>query len=568
MTTIANQPQIDLSPLEAFYQRETTQATQTCFVQPCPDGSIVEMSWEQVGNEVRRMASHLTSLQLEPGSRIALMSGNCCHWIMADLAIWMAGYISVPLYPILAPDTIGKILQHSGAKVMFAGKLANWNGMKKGVPEDVRLISLPLSPAEICVGATAWDQITSETQPMLDSPVRPMDDLATIIYTSGTTGMPKGVMHSFGTMATVGQLTGDLYDTTTADRMLSYLPLAHVAERAAVEINQLYRGFTVFFSDSLDTFADDLRRARPTLFFAVPRIWSKLQQRVLEQVPEKKLERLLSLPIVSGFIRRKLTRALGMDCVRIGISGAAPLSTSLIAWYRRLGIEILEGYAMSENFAYSHSTRLGESRIGFVGCASPYVDCKISARGEVLVKSPTNMLGYYKEPELTAEAIDEDGYMHTGDKGEIDDQGRLKITGRLKEIFKTSKGKYVAPAPIEDLLARCTSLEQVCVTGADLPQPIALATLSEQASQLLAQDDLKAELVATLKQLVTDTNARLDKHENLARLIICAQPWTIESNLITPTLKLKRAQIDKAYEASFEQWMSAPDSIVFNMQQS
>jgi long-chain acyl-CoA synthetase len=553
-----------LSPLEVFYRRELQQASKVAFVQPYPDGSVREFTWQQVGNQARRMAAYLQGLDLEPGSRIALMSNNCAHWIITDIAIWMAGHISVPLYPILAATTITQILDHSGAKVMFVGKLAGWDEMRAGVADDIHRITFPLSPDNTRGDHIDWDQIMTRFEPMTDSPVRPLDDVGTIIYTSGTTGMPKGVMHSFRTMATVGTLTGELYATGEADRMLSYLPLAHVAERVAVEINQLYHGFQVYFSNSLDTFADDLRRARPTLFFAVPRIWTKLQQRVLEQVPEKKLERLLRLPIMSGFIRRKLTRALGMDSVRIGISGAAPLSTSLMAWYRRLGIEILEGYAMSENFAYSHSTRLGESKIGYVGCASPQVDCKISDSGEILVKSPTNMLGYYKEPGLTAQAIDTEGYLHTGDKGEIDELGRLKITGRIKEIFKTSKGKYVAPAPIEDLLMRNTSLEQVCVTGADLPQPIVLVTLSEQAAGLLHLETEKAGLVAALEQLIADTNAQLDKHENLASMVVFSNVWTVESNLITPTLKIKRAIVDERYQTNFENWGSGPEKIVFS----
>ena len=174
------------------------------------------------------------------------------------------------------------------------------------------------------------------------------------------------------------------------------------------------------------------------------------------------------------------------------------------------------------------------------------------------------MLGYYKEPELTAEAIDEEGFMHTGDKGALDNQGRLKITGRIKEIFKTSKGKYVAPAPIEDLLLTNTSLEQVCVTGADLPQPIALVTLSEQAAARLSNKDEKADLEKTLEQLLRETNAQLDKHENLARLVVFAQPWTVESNLITPTLKLKRSAIDELYQEKFENWCKNKTSIVFS----
>ncbi|MEH6589685.1 MAG: AMP-binding protein [Halioglobus sp.] len=552
-----------LSPLEAFYEREKQQSAQVAFVQPYPDGSVREFSWQEVGDQCRRMAAYLRSLDLEAGSRIALMSNNCVHWIIADIAIWMAGHISVPLYPILASTTITQILDHSGAKTMFVGKLAGWDEMRVGVPDDIHRITFPLSPDNTRGENIDWDEIMTRFAPITDSPIRPLDDVGTIIYTSGTTGMPKGVMHSFRTMATVGTLTGELYATSEVDRMLSYLPLAHVAERVAVEINQLYHGFKVYFSNSLDTFADDLRRARPTLFFAVPRIWTKLQQRVLEQVPEKKLERLLSLPIISGITRRKLTRALGMDCVKIGISGAAPLSTSLMAWYGRLNIEILEGYAMSENFAYSHSTQLGKSKIGYVGTANPQIECKISEQGEVLVKSPTNMLGYYKEPEMTAEAIDAEGFMHTGDRGEIDDQGRLKITGRLKEIFKTSKGKYVAPAPIEDLLSRNTSLEQVCVTGANLPQPIVLVTLSELAARQLDQESKKSELTAVLVQLIAETNARLDKHENLASMIVFSSAWTVESNLITPTLKIKRAIVDKQFERHYESWCSSPGEIVF-----
>ena len=546
-----------------FYHREGQQGSKVAFVQPYPDGSVKEFTWKDVGEQVRKMASYLQYLDLKPGSRIALMSNNCVHWIMADIAIWMAGHISVPLYPILSPTSIKQILDHSGAKVLFVGKLTDWETMQAGVPADIHRITFPLTPQEFRGRDMDWEHVIAQFKPLCESPVRPLDDLATIIYTSGTTGMPKGVMHSFRTMATVGTLTGKLYATGPKDRMLSYLPLAHVAERAAVQVNQLYHGFTVYFSNSLDTFADDLRRARPTLFFAVPRIWTKLQQRVLEQVPEKKLERMLKLPIISHFIRRKLTRALGMDSVRIGISGAAPLSTSLMAWYRNLNVEILEGYAMSENFAYSHSTRWGESKIGYVGCASPGVTCKISEQGEILVKSPTNMLGYYKEPQLTAQAIDDEGFMHTGDKGEIDDHGRLKITGRIKEIFKTSKGKYVAPAPIEDLLLTNTSLEQVCVTGADLPQPIALVTLSAQAATLLDNDSDKAELAAALEQLLQEANARLDKHENLARIVVFDQPWTVESNLMTPTLKLKRAAIDELYTRRFESWCSNSETVVF-----
>lgn len=552
------------TPLGAFYQRVEAQASEVCFVQPNPDGSIVEFTWQEVDRQVRTMAAYLRSLNYDPGSNIALMSNNCAHWIMADLAIWMAGHTSVPLYPVLTAKSIRQILEHSGSKAMFVGKLTGYDEMKPGIPEDVHLMTLPLAPDAARKEYVDWDEIMDQFEPISDSPTRALDDLATIIYTSGTTGMPKGVMHSFKNLAIVGTQAGEMYEMSSQDRKLSYLPMAHAAERVAVEANQLYYGYKVYFSDSLQTFPDDLCRARPTLFFAVPRIWTKFQQRVHEKVPEAELKRLLESPDSSEELRGMLTTSLGLDQVRVGVSGAAPLSTSLIEWYKNLGIEMLEGYGMTENLAYSHTTRSGESRVGYVGTVSTYVQCKISDQGEILVKSPANMIGYYKEPKLTAQAIDEDGYVHTGDKGEIDGEGRLKITGRLKEIFKTSKGKYVSPAPIEDLLLRNTSLEQVCVTGAELVSPIALVTLSEQAAETFNTPESKRALASTLEELLVDTNSSLDKHEQLATIVVLSEPWTVENNMITPTLKIKRAQVDTVHQANFEAWCSNSEKVIFS----
>ncbi len=551
------------TPLAAFYQREAEQASDTCFVQPNPDGSVDEYTWQQVGDQVRRMAAYLQSLDYEPGSNIALMSSNCAHWIMADLAIWMAGHVSVPLYPVLTAKSIGQILEHSGAKAIFIGKLGGFDEMRPGIPAQVDRITFPLSPAAIREEYTDWDEVMAKCEPMADSPERSLDELATIIYTSGTTGIPKGVMHSFRSLAVVGVQTGIMYTMDSGDRKLSYLPLAHAAERASVEMNQLYFGYQIYFSDSLQTFPDDLRRARPTLFFAVPRIWTKFQQGVHAQVPESKLKQLLASPESASEVRQSMTASLGLDQVRVAASGASPLSTSLIDWYRQLGIEILEGYGMTENFAYSHVTREGESRVGYVGTASNFVECKISDVGEVLIKSPADMMGYYKEPELSAGAFDSDGFLLTGDKGEIDAEGRLKITGRIKELFKTSKGKYVAPAPIEDLLLRNTNLEQVCVAGgADLASPIALVTLSEQAAKSMDDVGSKQNLISALEDLLVDTNKLLDKHEALASIVVLPEPWTIENNMMTPTLKIKRDLVEKAHQENFESWSEVPGQII------
>ena len=550
------------TPLEMFYHFEQSRAEQTCFVQPYPDGSIVEYSWRDAGDQIRRMAAYLTSLELAPGSNIALMSTNCAYWIMADVAIWMAGHCSVPLYPVLAAKTIRQIIEHSECKVLFAGKLQGWEKMAAGVPDETHLISFPLSPQSVAAASHTWSDIMRNTEPLTQNPVYPIGNVGTIIYTSGTTGMPKGVMHSFQSMSVVGTLAGELYAINSEDRKISYLPLAHVAERVAIEINQLFYGYTVYFSDSLATFADDLRRARPTVFFAVPRIWNKFQQRVLEHISDDQLQAMLAAPEHAEGIKQKLLGAIGLDDIRIAVSGAAPLSTSLIDWFKRLGIEILEGYAMSENLAYCHTTKSGMAKTGYVGTPSPYVECKISDEGEILTKSPSNMLGYYKEPELTAETLDQDGFLHTGDRGEIDAENRLKITGRTKELFKTSKGKYVAPAPIEDILARNLNLELVCVTGANLTQPIALVNLSEPA-QASAADDGQQQILESLLATLESTNDILDKHENISHIIITKSPWTIDNGLITPTLKVKRTELESQYADNYHAWQSSPVKVIF-----
>lgn len=550
-----------VSALEGLYEREAEQANDPCFIQPFADGSLKEYSWAEAVNNARRVAAYLRSLNLEPGSRIALMSSNCAYWMMADWAIWLAGHISVPIYPVLTGSSVQQILDHSEAAVFFAGKLESWDEIKTGIASPIQIITFPIESSVPTDAGKPWNEILNEFEPITDSPKPAMDQLATIVYTSGTTGMPKGVMHSFKSMGTVGIAAGIIYEISKADRKLSYLPLAHAAERATVEINQMYYGYPVYFTCSLDTFGEDLRRASPTLFFAVPRIYQKFQQQVFARMPAKRLQLLLKLPIIGKRIRNKVMTGLGMDQMRLALSGAAPLSTTLIDWYASLGLEILEGYAMSENFAYSHTTQPGTSRVGYVGIPSPGVSCKLSEQGEIMVKSPAATMGYYKEPELTAALFDDEGYMHTGDKGEEDEQGRLRITGRIKEIFKTSKGKYVAPAPIEDRLLHNQHIELICVTGADLPSPIALITLNEQSLALSETAEGRKSITDSLQSTLNTVNVALDKHENIACLVVVADQWTIEAGLITPTLKVKRAKLEEHYGPHMQRWSEQSEPI-------
>lgn len=547
-------------PLEMVYHWEATKADSLYMTQPIGNGKVVEYTWGRAIDEARRMAAYLKSLNLPEKSRIGLISKNCAHWVMTDWAIWMAGHISVPLYPTLNADTVNYILNHAECDVLFVGKLDDWDSMKPGVPESVRCISYPLSPPN---DFETWDDIVAKFPPLEGKTQRQADELATIVYTSGSTGRPKGVMLSFGNMAFAAAGGTETLGVGPNERILSYLPLAHVFERTFVELGSLYAGFQLYFAESLDTFVQDLQRAQPTLFLSVPRLWVKFQHGVLQKVPKQKLERMLKIPLLNKLIKKKVLKGLGLNKVKLAGSGSAPLSNDVLDWYRNLGLELLEGYGMSENFAYSHMNKPGRTRTGYVGEALPGVEVKISDVGEVLVKSPATMMGYYKDEEKTAEAFTEDGFLRTGDKGEIDELGRLKLTGRIKEIFKSSKGKYIAPAPIENRLMSHDAIEMVCVSGANQTQPHALVVLGEEIRPKAADANFRKELEESFKQLIQDVNKTVDPHEQLAFITVVSDEWSIENSFLTPTLKLKRNVVEDAYEAKVDAWYAQKQKVIW-----
>jgi long-subunit acyl-CoA synthetase (AMP-forming) len=519
---------------------------------------VEQLTWAEVGEQARRTASWLRSLELPQGSKMSIISKNSAHWIVTDLAIWMAGHVSVPLYPNLTAESVRQVLEHAETKVVFIGKLDDWPGMAPGVPEGVITVALPLH------AEGSFDKRWSDLQacaPIQDRPRSQPDQLATIIYTSGTTGMPKGVMHNFANFGFTASHATELFGVGEQDRALSYLPLCHVAERMFVELNSLYSGMSVFFAESLDTFLDDLRRARPTVFFGVPRIWTKFQMGVYSKMPAQRLDFLLSIPLLGRLFGRKVLRGLGLDAVQFALSGAAPVPDALLAWYRRLGLELQEVYGMTENCGYSHVCRPGKFKKGWIGQNNPGTEVRISEEGEVLVRSGSTMQGYYKEPGKTAEVLTEDGYLRTGDKGEQDAEGNLRLTGRIKEIFKTSKGKYVAPAPIENRLAVHSHIEQVCVVGDGLPQPLALCVLSEAGRK-----ESREQLEGSLKRLLEETNQVLDKHEQLNGLVLVPEVWAVDNGFLTPTLKIKRASVETAYSPHFDAWGERREGVVWHQQ--
>ena len=528
--------------------------------QPTGDGQVAELTWSQGMDQARRMAAHLQSLGLKEGDKVVVFSKNSAWWILADLAIWMAGLVSVPLYPTLPANEIAHILEHSDAKLIFVGKLDGYDEMEPGIPAELPRIVLPLAPHN--AAGTQWDEIIGRTAPLAEVAQAGPDEVATIVYTSGSTGVPKGVMLSFQAMTVAAFGVGKQLSVNSDDRMLSYLPLAHVFERWVVESGSLVAGFELFFAESLNSFVTDLNRARPTLFVSVPRLWLKFHLGVSAKMPPAKLKKLLRIPILRGIIRKKILTQLGLDQVRFAGSGSAPIPGELIEWYRSLGLELLEGYGMSENFCYSHVTRPGRVKVGYVGECYPGVECRISKEGEIQIKSPANMLGYYKMPEATQEAFTEDGYLMTGDRGELDPDGRLRITGRIKELFKTSKGKYVAPAPIENRILVQPHVEAACVSGSGMESAYVMVVLSEDARARL-EGGGKAEIEAALAAHLEVVNGELAHHERLATLVVIPDVWSIESGLLTPTMKMKRNKIEDRYGAGAPAWLEKRQPVVW-----
>ncbi|RFO98296.1 AMP-binding acetyl-CoA synthetase [Rhodoferax lacus] len=549
--------------LDYVYAHELALADQVFLSQPIGGGQVRDYTWSQTMDQARRMATHIRSLGLEPGARIAILSKNCAHFFIAELAIWLAGGTTVAIFPTETAETIRYVLQHSGASLLFVGKLDQWEQQASAVPADLPCIALPLAPA---TPYESWDAITRRTAPLTGRVMRAATDMAILMYTSGSTGQPKGVMHSFAaaTASSVGmQHYIQQYIGTDAEmRVLSYLPLAHIYERAWIECTALVNGRThVYFAESLDTFLQDLNRARPNVFASVPRLWLKFQQGVFHKVRAQKLERLLRIPLLGRLVGRKVLKGLGLDQAMLAASGSAPIPPELIVWYRRLGLNLMEGYAMTEDFAYSHASTPHFNAPGCVGIPMPGVEVRLSEEGEVLLKSPGQMLGYYRQPDLDAQVFTADGFFRTGDKGERDAHGLLKITGRVKELFKSSKGKYIAPAPIENLLNAHPMIELSMVSGVGQAAVYGLVVLAEHLRARTGEAPVKARVEHELSQLLQHVNSQLADYEQLRMLVVADEPWSIENGLLTPTMKIRRSRIETAVQERMPGWYACEDAV-------
>jgi long-chain acyl-CoA synthetase len=541
--------------LDYVLDHEAKLGDRVYMTQPIGNNQVVDYTWGQTVDQARRMAAYLQSKGLPRGSKIAILSKNCAHFIMAEVAIWMAGYTTVAIFPTETAETINYVLTHSEASLLFVGKLDTWPHQQPGVPKGLPCVAFPLAPK---TDFDTWDAIVARTAPLQGRPSRNADELAMLIYTSGSTGTPKGVMITFaaytrageGSAAQVQRLVG-----VPDNRMLSYLPLAHSFERTWVEGMSLVAGHThLFFAESLDTFLQDLQRTRPTLFLSVPRLWLKFQQGVFAKMPPAKLDRLLGIPILGKVVAKKIRKGLGLDQVKFAGSGSAPIPPGLIAWYRRIGLPLYEGYGMTEDSSYSHMSDEKHNAPGYVGVPQPGVEVKLSGEGEVLIKSPGQCIGYYKQPELTAASFTEDGFFRTGDLGERTSDGLLKLTGRAKELFKTAKGKYVAPAPIENRINAHPMVELSLVSGVGQPAAYAMVILAEHLRPRMREAELRTQVEKEMHQLLQEINAAVSDHEQLHMIVVAQDPWSIENGFLTPTMKVRRGRIEKAMEPHVESW--------------
>ena len=523
------------TPLEMFYHWERT-TPQDIFLRQANNLHWHEYTWRQFAQQVRSLAAFIVKQDYPAGSRIALLSSNSVDWFVVDLAIMLGGHVSVPLYPGQDVESGRYILEHSDAQMIFLGPFNRAGDVDAMIPPGVKRVAM--RGCSVSCDTRLADIIASHP-PYEESPVPDQDELFTLLYTSGTTGRPKGVMHTHGTPAKVMPRAMTLMQQFGRDgereRFFSYLPLAHAAERILIEMLALYTNPTVSFSQGLDTFADEMRAVKPTMFFSVPRLWVRFKEAIDGHFPPP-------VQATFGEDEKAFVRAhLGLDQAKVIITGSAPTPKEVQQWFIDMGILLRDGYGMTENFIDGANYSDGIPEPGCVGKPGEGVAIKITDAGEICFKSDGLMKGYYREPEKTAEVL-VDGWYHTGDSGRFDKNGNLWVTGRISEVFKTTKGKFVQPTALEDRFAAVADVDQIMVFGHGVDQPLALLNLTTQG-WAKKRNRLEQELLRELDTI----NAQLPGHERIAQLFIVNDEWSIDNSLLTPTMKLKRHDIERHY---------------------
>ncbi|ARO99447.1 Long-chain-fatty-acid--CoA ligase FadD15 [Vibrio alginolyticus] len=510
---------------------------------------FVEYTFSDVADQALKLVSALRSLGVKPGDKVALVSKNCAEWFICDLAMMLGDYVSVPIFPTAGADTIEYCVTHSESKAIIGGKLDDPKATQQVIDAMPELISiaLPYDTAPKC--KHEYQALIADAVPSKERPQHYDDKLMSLVYTSGTSGLPKGAMLTYGAFSwSVQQLINHI-GIQENDRLFSYLPLAHITERVYIFGSSIMGGVPTAFPESLDTFIEDVKMHRPTLFISVPRLWTLFQQRIQDKLPQKKLNILLKIPFVNSLIKKKLADGLGLDQARVLGCGSAPVSPALLEWYHSVGLDITEAWGMTESFAYSTlNYPFRADKIGSVGNAGPGIELKIAADDEIMVRGKGLFSGYYKNDIATQESFDSEGWLHTGDIGAIDLDGYLTIQGRKKDNFKTAKGKFVSPVPIEKKLFEYSRVEMMCLIGLGLPAPILLVVPHD-----FPNFD-RERYARTTRKVIARMNQELASHEQIKGVLMIKEPWSIENGVLTPTLKIKRHVLEQKYHEIGHNW--------------
>ncbi|MCD9622298.1 AMP-dependent synthetase/ligase [Rhabdothermincola salaria] len=549
------------------------------------------LTWDEYARTVRRLGAGLVDLGLEAGDRVGILSSNRREWHLADLAVLSVGAVTVPVYPTNSSSQVAYVVGHSDCRVLFVediDQLAKVLLRRHDLPELERVIIFDhadgldhdfvleleelaeLGDDELSLHPTVVDERSAAIHP---------EDLATIVYTSGTTGPPKGAMLTHGNISANIEHVTAVVPIGPDDRFLSFLPLSHIAERTVSHFGQILSGGETWFARSLVSVPDDLLDCRPTIFFAVPRVWEKFREGIREKVEESPLpqrqlgERYLHLAarkggvtgaggtlstietaqhrLLDAVVGRQVRSGLGLDRARFLVSGAAPIHPDLLRWFKGLGLPIAEVYGQTEDGAVTSINPPGAIKIGTVGPAAPGVEVCIGADDEILVKGANVGPGYWQDPAATAELLGADGWMHTGDLGALDRQGYLSITGRKKDLIINAAGKNISPQEIETRLRYEPLISQAVVIGDGRPYLTALLTLDpdavrewaahhgksiNDAEAMVSDPEVHAAIAASIEQ-VNDEHARV---EGIKRWRLLPRDLSISSGELTPTLKVKR----------------------------
>lgn len=498
---------------------------------------FTEWSWSDAHAEVNAAAAWLEQRYGASQSNIALLSRNRAHWMLADLAIIASGNVTIPLFTTLAKSTAEYILDFANTRALILGEAENWAEVHKVLPDGVDIITLP--GVDIDGRHTRWEDIVAECSGRRPDYECRHDDLISLVFTSGTTGVPKGVMQTHDSMIIPMQRASKYFRIKEHARFISYLPLSHIAERQLILVQSMLNIGSITFNEALTTLARDMVDVQPDFFFGAPRVWEQLQQGVIARFGSQAA---LDAALTSDpdGVGQQVRAGLGLRDDAYLLTAAAPTPPALIEWYGTLGLTLMEGFGQTEIMATAINTP-ERRKIGSIGRLVDDVDFKITDEGELCFKSDGAATGYYRMPEKTAEAFI-DGWVHTGDKGYVDEDGFIFITGRVKDYFKTIQGKFVAPTPIESRFAENEWTEQICLLGRGYSKTTMVCVLSDVARK---QD--RAVLEQGLIDKVNEVNADVDKHARIGAVIVSTDPWTIENEILTPTLKIRRDVVESRF---------------------